>query len=71
MKYRYDAEADVLLIRLREGRPEYGEQKGDVITHYGKDRRAVEIEILDASQNTADLVRTVLTAQRKRLPARA
>ena len=64
MKYDYDSRADILILKLRAGKPDFGEQEGNVITHYGKDYKPIEIEILDASKTTADIVKTILSKKR-------
>lgn len=65
MKYTYDAEADVLVIKLRSEKPDFGEQEGNVITHYNKDYKPVEIEILDASQTASEIIETILASKRR------
>ncbi len=50
MRYRYDAKTDILVLRLSNEKPDYGEQQGNVITHYSKKGKPIEIEILDASK---------------------
>ena len=67
MEFRYDPETDILLIRLSRGKPDFGEQTENIITHYNKQCKPIQIEILDASKTTAKIVNTVL--QGKRLPA--
>lgn len=50
-KVDYSSDVDALVITLREGSPEYGESFGDnIIIHFDKDGRPVEVEILDASE---------------------
>ena len=66
MKFNYDADADALTLKVRPGAPDYGEQDGSIITHYGKDGKVVEIEILDASTAASQIVNALLTAKRKR-----
>lgn len=52
MKSRYNKNVDVLLIKLKNKKPAYGEDIGDgVIVHYDKDRNPVEIEILGAKRH--------------------
>jgi len=51
MKVEYSSDVDALVITLRGGKPEYGEDIGAGITiHYSKEGAPVEIEILDASK---------------------
>ena len=60
MEYEYDAETDVLVIKLRAEKPDFGEQEGSIIAHYNKDNKPVEIEILDASKTTLDMLRAMI-----------
>lgn len=60
MKYEYDAETDILVIKLKDEKPDFGEQVGNIITHYNKENKPVEIEILDASKTTLDMVRAMI-----------
>ena len=50
MKYKYDRESDVLLITLSKEKPDFAEQAHNVITHYNRDGKPIEIEILGASE---------------------
>lgn len=50
MKIRYDAEADVLFLVLRENPPvDAIEEPGGVIVSYGEDGEPVSVEFLNAS----------------------
>jgi len=50
MKIRYDHEADVLLLLLREDPPiDAVEEPGGVIVSYGEDGEPVSVEFLNAS----------------------
>lgn len=50
-KVEYSPDVDALVITLSEGKPEYGEEVGEnIIIHYARDGKPVEIEILDASE---------------------
>ena len=50
MKIRYDHEADVLLLLLREDPPiDAVEEPGGVIVSYGEDKEPVSVEFLNAS----------------------
>ncbi len=60
MKYKYDPETDILLIELSRSKPDFGEQKENVITHYNKKGIPIEIEILDASKTIAKIADVVL-----------
>ena len=51
MKAKYDKEVDVLLIKLKNTKPQYGEDIGEgIIVHFDKDNSPVEIEILKAKK---------------------
>ena len=51
MKARYDKDVDVLLIKLNDNKPEYGEDIGEgIIVHFDKNKNPVEIEILKAKK---------------------
>jgi len=51
MKTSYDKEVDILLIKLSENKPEYGEDIGEgIIVHFDRNRVPVEIEILGAKK---------------------
>ncbi len=60
MKYKYDPKADVLLIKLSTEKPDFGEQRENIITHYNKKGKPVEIEILDASKTAVDIIKAML-----------
>lgn len=50
MKIRYDKEADVLLLILREEPPvDAIEERGGIIVSYGEDGEPVSVEFLNAS----------------------
>jgi len=50
-RVEYSPEVDALVITINEESPEYGESAGDnIIIHYSKHGKPVEIEILDASE---------------------
>lgn len=68
MKLDCDAETDVLTMKLRPGKPDFGEQEGNVITHYSKDYKPVEIEILDASSTTEKMVHAILSQKKSTAP---
>ncbi len=59
MKYKYDAKTDILLIGLSKGKPDFGEQSENIITHYTKKGLPIEIEILDASKTVAKVVEAI------------
>lgn len=50
MRIRYDPEADVLLVALRDAPPSDAvEEPGGVIISYGEDGEPVSVEFLNAS----------------------
>lgn len=65
MKYEYDAKTDILVMKLGRGKPDFGEQKGNIITHYDKKGKPLEIEILDASKTTLSIVGAVFGAKKR------
>ncbi len=64
MRYKYDSETDILMIELSKGKPDFGEQKENIITHYNKRGIPMEIEILDASKTVAEIVDVVLNKRK-------
>ncbi|MBI5553705.1 MAG: DUF2283 domain-containing protein [Candidatus Diapherotrites archaeon] len=60
MKYKYDAETDILVIKLSGRKPDFAEQEGDLITHYDRENKPVEIEILNASETALQMVRAMI-----------
>ena len=60
MLYSYDQETDILTIRLAEEKPDFGEQRENIITHYDKENKPVEIEILDASKTVLKILETIV-----------
>jgi len=62
MKIKYYPDADALDIRVRDEKPDYGEEAGDeMILHYTKEGKLVKIEILDASKTIIDLLESILS----------
>ncbi len=64
MKFKYDKETDILVITLSDGKPDFGDQSGDIITHYNKDGKPIEIEILNASENALNIIKPILAARK-------
>jgi len=69
MKNEYDPETDILLIKLSKGKPDFGEQKENIITHYNKQGKPMEIEILDASKTAVKIVETIVQSKRAMITA--
>ena len=63
MKYKYDKETDTMVIELSKEKPDFAEQKGNIITHYNKQNRPIEIEILNASKTTLEMLKAMLPAK--------
>ncbi len=62
MKIKYYPDADALVLRLMDEKPDHGEQVGDeMILHYTKDNKLVKIEILDASKTVMDFLNPILS----------
>jgi uncharacterized protein YuzE len=68
MEYKYDPKTDILLIKLSKEKPDFGDQKENIITHYSKQGKPIEIEILDASKTTIKIVETVLQGRKFPVP---
>ena len=67
MEAQYDKEANVLLIRISNNKPEYGEDIGKgIVVHFDKNKNPVEIEILDAKKYLADWVGQALEVKTER-----
>ena len=66
MKARYDKDVDVLLIKLNDNKPEYGEDIGQgIVVHFDKNKNPVEIEILKAKKNLVDWLEQALEIKDK------
>lgn len=65
MKYKYDKVTDILIIEMSEDSPDFAEQKGNIIAHYNKDGKPIEIEILDASDTASKIINLILASKRK------
>ena len=61
MKFKYDKESDILLIELSKEKPDFAEQKGNIITHYNRQNKPVEIEILNAKKTTTKMMEAIKT----------
>ena len=65
MIYRYDPKTDILVLILGRGRLDFGEQKGNIITHYDKKGKPLEIEILEASKTAIKMVSTIMRTKKR------
>jgi len=59
MKYKHDKETDILVIELGKAKPDFAEQSGNIITHYNKKNKPIEIEILDAGKTTSQMLKAM------------
>mgnify|MGYP001578619355 CR=1 FL=1 len=64
MEYKYDSETDILTIILSPEEPDFAEQQENIITHYNRDGKPIEIEILDASQTASKITDLVFGAKK-------
>lgn len=68
LKIRYSPDADAMVITVRSGRPDHGDETAPgVILHYNKKDELVEIEILDASELISATVREMAKTTREAL----
>ncbi len=69
MKYKYDQKTDILLLTLSTEKPDFAEQSENIITHYNKNGKPIEIEILDASKTMLNMMETIFNAKKVPSPA--
>ena len=62
----YDPETDILLIKLSDEKPDFGDQSGPIITHHSESGKP--IEILDASETALSIIKPILS-KKKKIPA--
>ncbi|MFB6246795.1 MAG: DUF2283 domain-containing protein [Candidatus Pacearchaeota archaeon] len=65
MEYKYDQDSDVLMIVLSEEKPDFAEQRENIITHYNEDGKPVEIEILDASTTASKIIEAMFGSKKE------
>jgi len=66
MKAYYDKEVDVLLIKINNNKPDYGEDIGEgIILHFDKNKTPVEIEILDGKKYLVNWIEQALEVKDK------
>ena len=68
MIYRYDRRTDILLLILGRGKLDFGEQKGNIITHYDKKGKPLEIEILNARKTNIEMFKAILGTRKRITP---
>lgn len=66
MKANYDKDVDVLLIKISNNKPEFGEDIGEgIIVHFDKNKAPVEIEILNAKKYLVSWLEQALEVNEK------
>lgn len=72
MKVSYDRDEDILTIEtLKEGAVDHAEQVGPMIAHFTPDGRLVLLEILDASEFLASIIKATVRGESQELPSPA
>lgn len=66
MKISYNREEDIAMIELNPKKIDHAQEADNVIIHFSKDDEPVLLEILDASDFLANLMRTSLRAKNER-----
>ncbi|MBI5051484.1 DUF2283 domain-containing protein [Candidatus Micrarchaeota archaeon] len=64
MKYSYDSKTDILILKLSNEKPDFAEQRENIITHYNKAGKPIEIEILDASRTALKILETIMESKK-------
>lgn len=59
MKFKYEKDDDVMMVELSNDKIDYAEQTGDLIVHFSPKRKAVLLEILDASNFLQKAVKSI------------
>ena len=57
MKIKYDRETDILMLELSDKKIDYAEEAGPMIIHFTEQGEPVLVEILDASEFLAELMK--------------
>ena len=65
MIYKYDPRTDILVLILGRGRLDFGEQKENIITHYDKKGKPLEIEMPEASKTAMEMASTVMSGKKR------
>ena len=69
MKVRYDQEEDILMIETAENQTiDHAEQGGSLISHFSADGQMVLLEILDASEFLAQLLKAIMRSRGSAMP---
>ena len=68
MRLRYNRDEDILLIETSpEGKITHAEHTGPLIAHFSEDQKLILLEILDASEFLACLLKTSITGEEQEL----
>jgi len=68
LRVRYSPDADVLLISINNEKPEYGEEMlNQIIIHYNKDNKPIEIEILNATEILTEIIKVMLKTKKEEI----
>ena len=69
MKVRYDQEEDILMIETAEDQIiDHAEQGGPLISHFSADGHRVLLEILDAGEFMAQLLKATMRSRGSAMP---
>lgn len=69
MKVNYDREADILMIETTQyGTIDHAEHTGPFIAHFSEDGQLILLEILDASDFLASLIKVSISGQELEIP---
>lgn len=63
MEYKYDKDTDILIVKITYDSPDYGEQSENIMYHYSKEGKPVEIEILNASKTALNIFEAILESK--------
>lgn len=67
MRINYDREEDILMIEtLPEGVIDHAEQTGTFIAHFSKEGQLLLLEILDASEVLASLIKVAVRGKEEK-----
>jgi len=67
MKISYDREQDIMLLELSSKPIKYAEKVGPVIIHFTKNEKPVLLEILDASEFIATVLKASIRVKQEEL----
>jgi len=65
MRIGYDRGADILMIEISDEDVDYAEEAGPMIIHFSKNGKPVLIEISDASEFLAEIMKISMKARSK------